>query len=287
MSMLKSIPKYVIESPERRMSFIGNQFGALGIKYFSIQSTFYDHFPTEFDKKESWVKSKRHLSLPELGTATSHIKCYEKIVSTKIPFALIFEDDCQIVDVDELDKILSLVNGMDLDQSFVVSFFTNVANLKISQKYDSFLFSVVNEPSSTVCYFLTNSAAKALLKTNRNLIYVADWPKNSGVEFYLAKKKYIVTDLVKSLISDNRGSTNVSSSDRFRLMISIFSGIHFLVNKKYFKSYREYASILIVPALQRQIIRIFSTVVPEYGYGVKLQRKVWSIKNYSRPTSNS
>jgi hypothetical protein len=108
---------------------------------------------------------------------------------------------------------------------------------------------------------------------------VADWPKNSGVKFYLSRKKYVITDLTKSLISDNRGSTKVSSGDRFILMISIFFGIHFLLNKKYFKSYKEYALILIVPTLKRQIIRIFSTIVPEYGHGVKLQRKDWSRKN--------
>ena len=274
MSFLESIPKFVIESPNRRDSFIGNQLRELGIAYSSIDATFLDEFPQEFDPKESWAKSKRHLSLPELGTATSHRKCYMEIVASDIGYALIFEDDCRIINIEIFDQILKFLSEMDLSKAFVVSFFTKVASLKFSETYNTHLYSVVSEPSHAVCYFISNPAAKALLNANQNLAYVADWPKNSRVHFYLSKEKLIVTDIAKSLISEDRGSTNISTFQRVTIMMSIFTGIHFLWYRKYFKNFQEFLSILILPTVQRKIVNLFSFSVPVYGNRVRISRKI-------------
>lgn len=284
MSFLESIPKFVIESPNRRVSFIGQQFREIGITYSSIDATFLDEFPQEFDPKESWAKSKRRLSLPELGTATSHRKCYEEIVASEIGCALVFEDDCQINNIEKFDQILKFLSQMDLSKAFVVSFFTKVASLKFSETYNTHLYSVVSEPSHAVCYFISNPAAKALLNANQNLTYVADWPKNSGVHFFLSKEKLIVTDIAKSFISEDRGSTNISNFQRFILMMSIFSGIHFMWFRKYFTSFQEFLSILILPPLQRKIVNVVSSSVPVYGNRVRISRKIGSGNNQLRAT---
>ena len=220
------------------------------------------------------MKSKRRLSLPEVGAAASHRNCYEKILNSNLPFALIFEDDCEILDVVKFNEILKCVLKMNLNKTFCVSFFTKFASVKISSEYDKFVYSVVTEPSAAVCYFITQSGAKALLTVNRDLTYVADWPKNSGVKFYLAKQKLIETDLVPSLIASNRGSTSSSYFYRYIVVIAIFSGVHYCMYRKHFKNLSEYLAIMIFPTIERFKLRMHSSSLPNLGTDVKLKRLI-------------
>jgi glycosyl transferase family 25 len=270
MKALESIPKYVIESLDRRQSIIGEQLKTLNLEYISVPGTFFERYPENFDPKESWVKSKRRLSISEIGCANSHLNVYKSIIASDVAIALVFEDDCSITDFSILNEIIDNALKMNIEESFCITLHAKKATLKYSERYDTFLFSVIDIPSTTVCYLITRKAAEALSIANQNLNYVADWPKNSKVKFYLTKRIIVETNEENSIIAKNRGTTSISSFSRLIIMLSIFSGVHYLMYRKYFNDLQEYVSILIMPSVVRFRAIFFSKKLPSPKNNIRL-----------------
>jgi hypothetical protein len=270
MESISIFSTFVIESPEKRTSIAGNQLRSLGYEYTSVPATFYESFPETFDHKSSWIKLRRHLSLPEVGCAESHMICYRKFLESDTQLALIFEDDALISNKDLFVKYLSKMENFDSDTNFCISFFTKFATVKTSDIQSEFFYSVVDVPSSTVCYVISRGSAKKLLQANEKHTYNADWPKNTGIKFYLAKQLTIETGHVESFMLNNRGTVDISTMERLLIMLSIFLGIHFFRYHKFFKSFNEYFCLLISPTLRRTSYRLLSRKLPELGNGIRI-----------------
>jgi len=273
MISLRKISKFVIESPDRRASIIGNQLRNGRQLYNSVPGTFLTKFPDEFVAERSWIKCRRYLSLPEVGCAASHLECYRRFLESDEQIALIFEDDARVINMELLDEILQHIISLDLSKRICVSFYTTFATLKRGLRSDGYLYSVVDVPNLTVCYVITREAAKALLEANSNFDYNADWPKNTKIDFYLSKAAVVITGDGPSLIAENRGSVNISRMQRFSIMISIFCGLHYLNYKKSFGGLADYIGIMIKPTFMRTFYRFFSTSLEGFSQNVRIS--IW------------
>jgi len=267
---INNFSTYIIESPKKRVSIAGNQLRNFGFAYTSVPATFYEGFPETFEPNSSWVKLRRHLTIPEVGCAESHMICYRKFLECDSQLALIFEDDAFISNKDLFLTYLSKLDYFDSDTNFCVSFFTKFATVKTSDIQPEFYYSVVDVPSSTVCYVISRGSAKSLLQANEKHTYNADWPKNTGIKFYLTKRLTIETGHVESFMLKNRGTVNISTVERILIMLSVFLGIHFFRYNKFFKNFTEYFNLMISPTLRRTSYRLFSRKLPELGSGVRI-----------------
>ena len=274
---MQSLPitaKFVIESPDQRESLVGVQLRDLDMPYVSVPGTFYDNFPKDFAPLQSWAKLRRYLSLPEIGCAESHMECYRRFLETEDELALIFEDDARISNIESMDRTLSEVWKLDFESKFCVSFFSKVATLKRDRNRHSLLFSVVDVPTSAVCYAISRGAAKALLEANKAHDYNADWPKNTEIQFYLSKTTTIETGGVDSLIGHNRGTINVTTIQRVLILASVFCGAHYIRHKRSFQNFKEYRKIMIRPTLVRTKYRLVSFPLSGFPKGVRIS--IWS-----------
>ena len=270
MHHLHSIPIYVIEAKEKRTSTIGEQLVDLGVSYSSVPATFLDTFPSRFDPINSQIKLRRKLSLPEIGCAESHMNCYRKILESEDEIALIFEDDAYITDIKSLNVALSYLDEMILESKICISLYSKFATLRNGYFVHRNFHSVVDIPSSTVGYLVTRTAAESLLNSNKNHTYNADWPKNSNVQFYLTKNRFLETGFNDSLMENNRGTVNISTLERYLIMLSVFSFHYYFKHQNAFSSFSEYVNIMIKPTLVRTLYRIFSFPIFSLGKGVRM-----------------
>jgi glycosyl transferase family 25 len=150
-----------------------------------------------------WVKKryKRKLTTGELGCALSHIKAYNKIISEKIEWALILEDDIKLNK--ELSALLeSPINTWNKDHLYILGAqdFLDSKKLIIKSRYgkielkDEITFhktiSSYKYIYRTASYLIHRETAKKIISfTKNNFCLADDWfifKKNS-----LFKKIYI------------------------------------------------------------------------------------------------
>ncbi len=90
----------LVDSPRR--AFIADRLNAMGIKFEFFDAVYGKTLPQEILEKVDYdyyvkeLKSKKKLTLGEIGCAMSHIGVYEKIVRENIPQAIILEDDAVV-----------------------------------------------------------------------------------------------------------------------------------------------------------------------------------------------
>lgn len=122
----------------------------------------------------NFVKSKfsRELHLNEIGCALSHLKVYEKIVAENIPYALICEDDIDLVRGFRR-KFFNIFSQLPNDWGLVYFWYRTKDVHKISSTVVSFP-SQSHIPGGAVCYLLKISAAKKLLEEAYPIHYPAD-----------------------------------------------------------------------------------------------------------------
>ncbi len=115
------------------------------------------------------------VSQGEVGCWRSHLRVLQKMVDENIPFALIFEDDCLIENIDLLAeqisqfKALYAVKPWDWIKLFQVN---KIKALKSVFRAGEVVLSVpFKRGFSTACYFVSHQGAGKFLKYSRHLLY--------------------------------------------------------------------------------------------------------------------
>ena len=261
----------VIEAPERRKSLMGAQLKSLEIEFTSVSGIFFDSFPDFFSRERSWAKSRRRLTLPELGCAASHLEAYRLFLDSESQFAVIFEDDATFENIGFFTDQLKNFEQFVESRSFVISFYSKSATLRRNKLNGLRLFRVVKYPSHAVAYLITKEAARILLECNEKLDFVADWPKASGVDFFLTTDRMILhgSETSQSLIEDQRQLAVLSPRKRLSEGLVLVSGIHYLKNKIYFENFKEYFTVIVIPVLLWRFTRLCSAPVASFHRNVR------------------
>jgi GR25 family glycosyltransferase involved in LPS biosynthesis len=270
---------FVIGDALTRDSEIMSILSEKGVKYQTIAPNFLKTFPEEFNSSKSKLYSKRSLTLAEIGCAKSHLDCYQALLATTNEIALIFEDDA-ILHVADIPKILIEISNFAKylcdypNQACILSLYTDDANVSVPAFKPSNFFNVRGYPSGTVCYAINRNGAKILLEVNRDYSFVADWPKNMKLKFFLTKNKLIhhpalrETSLIRKVKIEKP-----PISKKIMEAISILSHYTFLTNRSFFITYRTYFEILFWPLIQWQVFRFFGRKSRVWGNGVKVTNK--------------
>lgn len=179
----QKIPVFIISllSSTERRSRMTKLLTEKGINFTFFNAVDGREFNTkdlnEIRDKTSYFKKqrKRNLSKGEIGCALSHINLYKHIIDNDIEFALIFEDDIDILSESILNRILFtelLINNKNWDLlqlGYYQKFNTEYSETFVSFKKDQLIENVyMARPaifcSSTFAYVIRKKAASILFE---------------------------------------------------------------------------------------------------------------------------
>ena len=150
-----------------------------------------------FDMKACVQRNGRIINPGEIGCTLSHRKCYQKVLDSASPYALIFEDD------------ISIVGDMSTAINDTVASFMNCQKPRIlflSGDYWYWRKKAITKVCWAVgsyAYFINRAAAERILKIGKPFSVADDWDlyKTNGVGLY-AIHPYVIDANISDLPSD-------------------------------------------------------------------------------------
>lgn len=185
-------------SPERRMQ-MEKKLKLLNVPYEFVDAVEGGKLDTEIvaeihkNSTEYQKKFRRNLSPSEIGCALSHVKCYEKVVKEKIPFAIILEDDVYITDKNAFLAFYNHVEKFTLFELILLSFHTktmpayrkNIQQKNILRNADNIIIPdtsqqyIIGRPTSfhlgAGAYFISLTGCKKMLQAAHPIRMPADY----------------------------------------------------------------------------------------------------------------
>jgi GR25 family glycosyltransferase involved in LPS biosynthesis len=199
------------------------------------------------NKKEFYCFQGRDPLPGEIGCAKSHLNVYSKIINNKISWALILEDDAEILNSTELFQAIHAFVSDDVQFPAVYSLYTEnfpAKNLHLEQVEEEFIKTKI-APPTTVAYLINNQAARLFLQIQNPIKFVADWPfTGDKCRFYLTTRSLF--------LHHNTNSSIVVSKDtnrelRVHRKIAIWSLFWFVKNHRLFGNLPRYFEMMIKP----------------------------------------
>jgi glycosyl transferase family 25 len=177
------IHTFIISLPKdrNRREYLGSQLEKLDVP-FSIVNAVHgaalsaDELAASYDRKKALRLFNRELSKGEIGCALSHITIYKKMVAENIPYALVLEDDANILDED-LAATLAKLAQLHPAQTPAAVLLSHVERYNANQKVQLDQNRCVYEAYRGVCahgYFITKAAAEILARQLYPAYVVAD-----------------------------------------------------------------------------------------------------------------
>ena len=259
-------PCFVITGEESKVNRARLYFEGLDFKITQIYPVYLDEYPVSFPSKSSYLKMRRKLVLAELGCAKAHLNAYQIFLETSANFALVLESDAGLHS-DRLEIFrgaLESIVRFDSSEPSVYSFLSESALISPNIVFGNF-YSVIGFPSQTVAYVINRSAAEQFLNSNRNLEFVADWPKTKYVSFFLNTDNIFrhgsSEDKSLSLIETSRNLAKPHFLNKSITIVKQISFYNYFVHGKYFDSIGDYTVLYILPLVKWWLARLGSTSI--------------------------
>jgi len=238
------IPIYVISALRGREKNLLQNLSAANMSYKVIPAVFFEDFPDYFNGWRSLLLSREKLTLPEIGAARAHLDVYSDLIQENHDCALILEDDANITDLNLLVKTSLDFQRLMFEKPYLLLHYAHYAFLKKVPEIIPNVFPVIRYPSGAICYLISRQAAIYLLERNSNLDFVADFAKDSRIQWYLNTSDIIRHDFSESLVHESRTKAKQSRSKRLLTLIGEISLVHFMLlmfidqnlRKNYFQS---------------------------------------------------
>lgn len=174
-----------LKNSEREFK-IKKKLNLLGIKYkvfYAIDAKDKKNFKkldSIYDKKKSYYQLGRTMKYNEISNAEGHLRIYKHIVKNNIKDAVIMEDDCYPSRLfvkwlktgkffqNKKYEIIMLFHTVGVTQKKIYKKISNIFNLHKA----AFVI------PCTTCYQISNRASKLILKNNKKISRLVDWPIN-------------------------------------------------------------------------------------------------------------
>ena len=186
----------------------------------------------------------RHLREPllgEVGCAMAHLSVYRNVGLSDAEWALVLEDDVDVADGLQLRMRLEQIVAHFPGKSPVIANLNARAArpfLRAKTSPVDGLWLPAVSTFTTSAYLLNQSAAALLISRQSPVRAQADWPVNPSDVLFLQESLVNVTPIEGSPSAvDPEGKR---SHFPLRLRASMWSGLWFWRNRKYFKGLRDY-----------------------------------------------
>jgi glycosyl transferase family 25 len=209
----------------------------------------------------------RDMTYTEISNAEGHLRIYQYIINNNIMNAVIMEDDCYpsklLRDWLKLDYFFRS-NEYDIIQIHHSSGLVYKNSLKLIPK-NFFLYKACFALPYTTCYQITKNACKYIIKKNKKISRLVDWPINFCDNEI---KQYVVLPYIVSLRSDH-----ISTSYQKNLWIKHDK----LKNIKKYKLFYNFISAIFYLSHLPFLFRICKNY--SYYKEAFLLKKIFYIKN--------
>lgn len=257
-------PCFVITGEDLKVNEARLNFEGLDFKITQINPVYLTEYPVSFPSKSSYLKMRRKLVLAELGCAKAHLNAYQTFLETSAKLALVLESDASLYSdgMENFRGAFESIVKFDSSDPSVYSFLSESALISQKIVFENF-HSVIGFPSQTVAYVINRSAAKQFLSSNRNLEFVADWPKAKYVSFYLNIENIFRhgsgENKSLSLIETSRNLARPHFLNKSIMIVKQISFYNYFIHGKYFDSIGEYTVLYVLPIMKWWLARIGST----------------------------
>lgn len=154
------------DSPRRK--HIENQFSKIGLDFEFINAVNGKTEDFSTNPMVDWRKCNA-MTNTEIAISLSHIKCYQKIVSENLEFAVIFEDD--ICFYDEIGTIIKSIHEYAKLPSVAMLFYQGYSAIELksdtehslTEKYSLYSFKEDQLIFSAAGYYINRTAASEML----------------------------------------------------------------------------------------------------------------------------
>jgi glycosyl transferase family 25 len=177
------IHTFIISLPKdkNRREYLGSQLDKLDVPYSIVNAVHgaalsADELAASYDRKKALRLFNRELSKGEIGCALSHITIYRKMVAENIPYALVLEDDANILDEDLSGTLAKLAQLHSAEEPAAI-LLSRVERYNANKKVQLDEGRCVYEAYRGVCahaYFITRAAAEILARNLYPAYVVAD-----------------------------------------------------------------------------------------------------------------
>lgn len=190
------------------------------------------------------IRAGRQVLLTEVGASLAHLESCKALLSTTKEWAIVLEDDAEIVDLAALiARVRQCINAYEGDFPAVISLYSR--RVRDSGKGEELVEGVNFIPVSigfTVAYLINRSGAQKVLDAQRPITSTADWPVDPpNINFAID-----TAGTVDHLPPESRQSS-ISPSGEQRTgsrwtRIQIWSFIWFIRNRKAYAGFDDYRS---------------------------------------------
>jgi glycosyl transferase family 25 len=204
--------------------------------------------PDWYDMGRARAYNNMDLVPGEIGCAMSHRDLQLQISAIESDWVMVLEDDALVSDGEALSQLLGWIrSSFAANEPKLISLYSEGAVL--SHRPVGGIAACIREPSFTVGYCITPSAALLLSEANRDLAFCADWPRGSGVSFYLCTDSPLLHgDGTSSSLIGQRQGENVRkplswsnlSPQLIINRLSLYLFLHYFRNRRYFNGVRDY-----------------------------------------------
>lgn len=228
------IPIFVIslKNSIKRREYVTSQLKALNLKYELFDAylgkDFYDN-PNYYNEKKALKYEHRKLKVGEVGCSLSHNAIYKTIVTKKIPYALILEDD--VIIKQELFEFLE-----DIEKYLYGNMIINIGRcevykkkkIKINDKFSMVKPRYIKQGgiAGAFGYIITLEAAKNIVNMNLPVYFPADawgyFMKKTHMYGIIPRMSLVIPNLEhfnSTIQSDGKGLT-VELNDSSKNIIS-------------------------------------------------------------------
>lgn len=249
---MTSFKIFVISDYSGREEALLVELNSAKLSYQIQEAIFFQKIPDFWNSKLSYLMTRRKLSINELGCASAHQNTYDFMVHNEVSFALVFEDDAIINNIDGLLKSIHLAISQKFAPGFILSFYSENAEIPRSNPDGLKIRKCYSPPSGAVCYLLDFDAARILLEANQSLIYPPDWPLTEEIDFYINVEKLVSHSGSSSYLDVGRNKNKISAAKRFVNLLDLFLLSRYLkIRRIHHIDFGKYMTLLYVPTFTR------------------------------------
>lgn len=174
----------VVGSRPFRSGSLESQLGASGLTVVEVPARLIDPGAvSNFSRADlARILYSRELRAGEVGCALAHLQVYAAAITQRAEWALVFEDDAELVDLDTTALVSDLRAACFSGATIVVLFSTTGID---AWKRRGAFRGLMTATTHTVAYAINHSAMKLALDAPTQLVSSADWPPwSTEVKFY-------------------------------------------------------------------------------------------------------
>ena len=251
--MVSDIIAAVVGSRPFRSGSLESLLDASGLTVIEVPARLIDpDAVSDFSRTDlARILYSRELRAGEIGCALAHLQVYAGAITQGANWALVFEDDAEIADLDTAALVRDLQAAWFSGPTIVALFSTTgIDTWRMRGAFRELMMATTH----TVAYAINHSAMKLALDSPTQLVSSADWPPwSTEVTFYRWTRSYDIQHPEGTTIRGRRVNPRKARVWRLRLALRLHSQGEL---REYFPGKWDLLKWMLAPPTRRVLTKL-------------------------------